>query len=373
MEFCFFLFLFLSFYSYIIYPICLFAAARITSRKWIQEDFLPIVSVVISAYNEEGVIEEKLLNTIALDYPDDLVEIFVSSDGSTDRTNSIVTNIGDPRVLLRAFPERTGKTACLNMVVPMAHGEVILFTDANSMFSQDQLKKIVRNFASPDVGLVTGWTSYRDITGEVQSPGLYARSERLTKQLESQISSCVGADGAVFAMRKQLYQSLQKYDINDFVIPLNVIKQGKRVVIDPEVFCLEPTAPGAKKEYRRQVRITTRTLGAIGRNLTLLNPFLFGSFSFFLFSHKVMRFLMPFFLILTFAINLVLLKGSAIYKITLAAQLAIVLIGIGSMVGLRMGWIGDVAKFLLVTLSAQFIAWFRTFAGISDTIWTPQR
>jgi cellulose synthase/poly-beta-1,6-N-acetylglucosamine synthase-like glycosyltransferase len=297
----------------------------------------------------------------------------VSSDGSTDRTNDIVSGIEDSRLVLRAFSERSGKTACLNRVVPHAKGDVVLFTDANSMLPSDLLVKLIRNFASPDVGVVTGWTKYRSHEGEDETTGVYSKLEMWTKHAESLISSCVGADGAIFAIRKPLYRPLEEHDINDFVIPLHVIRQGKRMVMDPEVFCYEEPSEEAGKEYRRQVRITTRTLGAISRNLEFMHPLRFGSFSLFLVSHKIVRFLVPFFLIGTFVTNLFLLNKSIFYIVTLSGQIVILLMGLFSIIGIYNGRLASVIKFFLITVSAQFVGWFRMLLGTSDTIWTPQR
>ena len=201
-------------------------------------------------------LREKLSNALALDYPGELLEIVVSSDGSTDRTNEIVLEISDPRLVLKAFTDRLGKTACLNRVVAEARGEIVIFTDANSIFPQDLVRNVVGNFADKDIGLVTGWTKYTDVSGSNETTGLYTRIEKITKYCESLVASCVGADGAVFAMRKNLYRPLRDDDINDFVIPLHVIEQGKRVVLDPEALCWELSTTEAFSEYRRQVRIT---------------------------------------------------------------------------------------------------------------------
>jgi len=187
------------------------------------------------------------------------------------------------------------------------------------MFPADVLLKFARNFVCEEIGLVTGWTKYRKPGGDEESVGLYGRLEMITKQAESTISSCVGADGAVFAIRKNLYRPLQDYDINDFVIPLNVIGQGKRVVLDQELFCIEQPGDNEAKEFRRQVRITNRTLGAIGRNIRFLNPFGFGSFAFFLFSHKVVRFLVPFSFLGTLLTALLLANDSIFFSLFVAA------------------------------------------------------
>lgn len=372
MESLFLILLFLSIYSYFIYPLSLFILTKVFRNSWTKENIRPTISIIVSAYNEEAVIEEKIRNTLALKYPQELLEVIVSSDGSTDRTNEIVTGIKDSRIVLRAF-ERLGKTACLNRVVPEARGEIVLFTDANSMFPEDLLIKLVKNFAGPDIGMVTGWTKYTVPETGKDATGIYSKLEKWTKHWESLISSCVGADGAIFAVRKFLYQPLCEQDINDFVIPLHVIKQGKRVIMDTEVFCFEEPSKGAQKAYDRQVRITTRTLGAIRRNLVFLNTFMFGSFSFFLLSHKVIRMLMPFFFVGTLVTNFLILNISPLYIITLAGQIMFIALGISSLLGIVRGRIATICQYFLITFSAQFIGWIRMLSGVQDTIWTPQR
>lgn len=375
MEIVFWLLAGLSIYSYALFPIILVVLSRIAHRPWKKEESEPMVSMVISAYNEEKVIAAKMENALALDYPPEKLEILVVSDGSTDSTERIVSEFcsRDRRVVLMIFPERAGKTACLNRSVPEARGDIVIFTDANSMFPVDILRKFVRNFADPQVGLVTGWTRYGNIHDVEDTTGMYSRFEKWTKIRESMVSSCVGADGAVFAIRKELYQKLGKDDINDFVIPLNIVKQGKRVVLDPEVYCLEESTKETGKEFQRQIRITTRTLNAIRHNLQFLNPFRYGSFAFFLLSHKVMRFLVPFFLIATLGSNLLLLHSSPIYLMIFIGQLSGIALGITAFLGLMRGKLGNITKLFVITLLAQLKAWFRVFAGKHDTMWTPQR
>jgi len=373
MEMIFWIFVALSIYSYIVFPVSLLVIAKIARRPWRREYIKPFVSVVISAYNEEKIVAKKIENTLGLDYPTEEFEILVVSDGSKDNTENIVRSFDDKRIALRAFEERSGKTLCLNRTVPEAKGDIVLFTDANSMFNSDMLIKLVRNFADREVGLVTGWTRYGEVNRAEDTTGMYSRFERLIKIHESHVSSCVGADGAVFAMRKELYKTLRADDINDFVIPLHVIRQGRRVVMDPDVYCFEKSADETVKEYQRQVRITNRTLNAIRRNLEFLNPLKYGWFTYFLLSHKIMRFLVPFFLIAAFGTNLMLLGRSHLYSITLGIQLTALAVAMLGILGFAGGKITDLAKFFLVTLLAQLSAWFRTFAGRSDTMWTPQR
>jgi len=372
MEYLFYIFLFFLGYSYCLYPLLLYLISVVAKDPWDKEDLRPSVSIIISAYNEEAVIEEKIRNALALDYPDKLLEIIVSSDGSTDRTNEIVSEIKDPHIILKAF-ERIGKTACLNKVVPSAIGEIILFTDANSMFPSDLLQKMVKNFVSSKVGLVTGSTKYQGGEGGRATTSIYSKLEQWTKFRESLVSSCVGADGAIFAIRKYLYRPLKDSDINDFIIPLNVIRQGKRVVLDPNVICIEGESKGAKQAYRRQVRITTRTLWAIRRNKEFINIFNYGFFSFFIFSHKFLRLSVPFFFLSAFLLNLFILDESVFYIFSMFGFLSFIFLGLLNLVGLANCKMASICKYFLITFSAQFIGCLRMIGGIKDTTWAPQR
>jgi len=373
-ELVFILVLFLSVYSYVFFPVFLIVLRKLFYSSWNKGDCLPLVSIIISAYNEEKDIEEKVKNSLQLDYPVDKLEIIVSSDGSTDRTNEIVAGMIDKRLILKAFTGRLGKTACLNKVIPDSKGEIIVFTDANSMFASNMLRYLTKNFYDPAIGAVSGWTKYRNPDSGEETTGLYAKLEKKTKLNESMVSSCVGADGAIFAIRKELYVPLGANDINDFIIPLNVIKQGKRVILDERIFCVEETTKGIKNIYSRQVRITTRTAWAIRRNVSLLNIFKYGSFSFFLFSHKVLRLLTPFFLLSAFVLNLFILQRSPFYVATMAGQLLFWLTGLVALAGMGgNGGLVSICKYFLITFAAQFVGCLRMAVGVEDIIWTPQR
>ena len=372
-EISFYILFLLCIYPYFLYPLIITVYSKIAGKTWELGDFNPRISIIISVYNEEGVIREKVDNTLNLIYPKQLLEIIVVSDGSTDHTDEIVESFDKVGVQLRAFAERKGKTACLNQIVPMAAGDIIVFTDANSMFPPDLLLKLSSNFYCEQIGLVTGWTKYRKPGGTEETVGLYARLEMGTKQAESMISSCVGADGAVFAIRKKLYLPLQDSDINDFVIPLNVIAQGKRVVLDPAIHCIEQPGENETKEYRRQVRITNRTLGAIGRNIQFLNPFMYGSFSFFLLSHKVIRFLVPFTFLGVLVTALLLITESIFYAGFAIAQLFFIIIGIAGIYKLFTGRLTQFCSFFLLTIAAQLVGWLRWTSGKADVMWKPAR
>jgi glycosyltransferase involved in cell wall biosynthesis len=373
LQILFLLFLVLTIYSYFVYPLIVCVASRLLDNSWHKGDVIAPLTILISVYNEDRVIEKKVRNALSLKYPENLLEIMVVSDGSNDRTNEIVSEFKDPRLVLKAFPERSGKTACLNRVVPEAKGDIILFTDANSIFPADTILKLVRNFYDANVGLVTGWTKYTPGGAGEGTGGVYSHLEMKTKYWESIISSCVGADGALFAIRKGLYRRLHVQDINDFVIPLHVISQEKRVVLDPDVYCFEQPSKGDREEYRRQVRITNRTLRAILGNPDFLDPFFHGSFAFFLLSHKLLRFLAPFFAAGFFITNLFLLETSVFYIALILLQILFLGLGLANMSGRVKGKWADLCKFLLVTWFAQFMGWVRVLRRIPDTMWIPQR
>lgn len=363
----------MTIYPYVIYPLLVVTWSRLFPRPWQKGGAQPSISFIISVYNEEDVIRQKLENALAIDYPADKLEILVVSDGSTDNTNQIVSSFNEQRVALKAY-DRAGKTACLNHAVAEAKGEILVFTDANSMFPTQAMAMIARNFVDEEVGLVSGWTKYRRPNSEnEESPGMYSRLEKITKEAESLISSCVGADGAIFSVRRQLYRQLQTDDINDFVIPLGVLAQGRRVVLDTDVYCLEEPSGGGGREFRRQARITNRTLRAIRKNKRYLNPMVYGTFSFFLMSHKVLRFLVWFFAVVNFITGLFLFSNSLFYGIVFGVICLLVIAGFAGIFGFVNSRLIDICATFLLTNAGQAVGWFRFLSGRSDTLWTPQR
>jgi cellulose synthase/poly-beta-1,6-N-acetylglucosamine synthase-like glycosyltransferase len=314
---------FLVVYPYFIYPVVLkaltfFIPARSRAGDWAEKK----VTLIISAYNEEGVIEEKIKNSLSLDYPEGLLEVIVVSDGSGDGTVEAVKRFSERGVILKHYEGRIGKTSCLNRTVPGATGEIIVFTDANSRFDAGAIRELVRHFADENVGFVTGGTRYVSEEDGTESVGFYTRLEQKIKGLESRTNSCVGADGAIFAIRKGLYRPLKSTDINDLVIPFKVIQQGYAGVYSPEAFCTERTAGSTKGEFNRQVRITTRTIRAVLGHFGLLNPLRFGLFSFFLLSHKLLRLMVPPFMLFALLANVPLLLFGYIYVLIFLGQLA---------------------------------------------------
>jgi cellulose synthase/poly-beta-1,6-N-acetylglucosamine synthase-like glycosyltransferase len=338
----------------------------------------PNISLLISAYNEEKVIADKLFNSLSLDYPRDRLQIVVVSDGSVDRTDDIVKSFQKEGIVLRRYEGRLGKTKCLNEAVPLCSGDIVVFSDANSKLDPRAIRHLIRKFADPQVGLVTGSTKYTSKNNNhiTDSVGFYSKIEKATKILESQTGSCVGADGAIFAIRKKLFQPLRAHDINDFVIPLNIVRQGYRAVIAEDAFCTEETTEGISGEFERQTRITSRTLRAIFSNFDMLNPFKHGIFSFNLVSHKIFKFLVPYFMLLLLLSNLCLAFYHILYAFILIGQITLYMLavlGYWERFTAKGPKIVEVAQTFISVNIAIFWGWMLFFRGKTYTTWSSSR
>jgi cellulose synthase/poly-beta-1,6-N-acetylglucosamine synthase-like glycosyltransferase len=278
-------------YVYAGYPLLLWTFVRLRGARPLRKgDDLPRVSLVISAYNEAHVIQSKIENALALDYPAALLQIAVISDASTDATDAIVRRFA-PRVELLRQSERRGKTAGLNRFVPTLTGDVVVFSDANAIYQPDAIRKLVRNFKDSDVGCVTGEARYTKGDQSVAGIGerVYWDYEIWIKRLETGVGSMVGGDGAIYAIRRGLWRSLPEHAINDFLNPLQIVAAGFRGVYEPEAVCYEETAGGTRREWRRRIRIVSRSWQAVFLAPATLNPARVGLFAFCLLSHKVLR------------------------------------------------------------------------------------
>jgi len=368
------------FYSFLGYPLFLKVLSFFLQEKPYenakkQNVSLPMVSLIISAYNEQSVIEDKILNSLNLNYPKELLEIVVVSDASSDGTDEITARYAKGNIVLRSYPERMGKTACLNRAVPLTKGEIIVFSDANARYDANATRELVKHFEDHRIGFVSGVTHYCE-QQEIHSIGLYTSIEVKTKKLESRFGSCMGADGAIFAIRKHLYPELDSSAINDLVIPFRIIKEGFRGVLEERAFCVEEVAKEDRREFLRQVRITNRTLRAIGSHLELMNPFKFGFFSFELLSHKVCRLLVPFALVTLLLANIFLASKSPFYLTTLVGQLIVLCLACVSYVfgkGLvKVSFISLLTTFVMVN-SAILWGWVSLVRGKTYQTWASIR
>jgi cellulose synthase/poly-beta-1,6-N-acetylglucosamine synthase-like glycosyltransferase len=307
-------------YHYLGYPLLLWALGLGKRQDLRRADIIPSVSLIISVYNEEEVIRQKLDNSLSLDYPPDRLEIIVASDGSTDRTPAIVRDYADA-VTLHHYPQRRGKNAALNDAAPQARGDILVFTDANGMYQKDALRLLVRHFADPRVGCVCGELIYRNPTGNPVAEGYnhYWRYDQWLKKLESRLHSLLGANGSIFAVRRPLNQPLNPRTSNDMVLPIKIAARGFAVLYEPQAVSVEAGSANAGEELRRRSRIVARGLLGVwevlpmiirhGKLLLLLQ----------LVSRKLIRYVYPLLLIPLLLSNL-FLEGP-FYRTILALQL----------------------------------------------------
>jgi cellulose synthase/poly-beta-1,6-N-acetylglucosamine synthase-like glycosyltransferase len=365
----------LMMYSYAVYPLLLSLLSALVKKPIrTSETFTPSITLIISAFNEESVIEEKLENALAIEYPPNLLEILVVSDCSTDKTDAIVKSYSNRGVTLLPQLVRKGKTAGLNVAVQQAKGEVLMFSDADSMYERATFRKVADYLSDLSVGLVTGMTTYT-VSRDAQiteTSGVYTRLERFIKRHESMVGSCIGADGAIFAVRKSLYIPLREDDINDLVIPLNVVRQGHRVVLHPDLHCTETSSPDSSREYERQIRITARTLRALFRYADLLNPVKYSVFSWEIVSHKWLRFSVPWFMLVLLPVSGSLWGEGWVYKAGVLGQIMFyggALMGYWrEMRGLPGGGLHLLYHFVLINMSV-LIGWWKYLAGQRVVTW----
>jgi cellulose synthase/poly-beta-1,6-N-acetylglucosamine synthase-like glycosyltransferase len=298
------------FYIFIGYPAVLVVLSLLFAKTIRKKDITPDVSLMISAYNEKDVIEEKLENTLALDYPREKLEIIVASE-ATDGTNAIVRRYADQGVILYAYENREGKPATLYRTVPRARGEIIVFSDANALYRKDALRKLVRNFADPRVGCVSGRLTYvnskESAIGEGESA--YWEFEFLLKGMLSRLMRLSGGvNGSIFAIRKALYSPIDKHRGDDYELSNRIQIAGHGVVLEPDAVSFEEASATSRQEFRRKVRLATWNLQS---TLILMREALSGRALltvFILVSHRFLRYTTPLWLITLFVSNLFLLE-----------------------------------------------------------------
>lgn len=296
-------------YVYIGYPVLITLLARLRKPLWFPSNHYPTVTLIFAANNEEKVIAKKLENTLALDYPREKFQILVADDGSVDQTSSIVKSFRERGVELVSFQNRRGKLAALNDAIKNADGEVILFSDADNFYPPNALKEAVKYFQDPFVGAVSGG---RNVIGESSlgnAEGLYWKYEEFIKRQETRFGSCVGVAGDLLAIRRSLFVPPPVGIINDdFYMALGVLKQGYRVLYAPEARSYHPVADTEQGEIERRARMVAGRYQAIfsaWHMLPFANPITFWQ----IISHKYLRPLIPFAMIVAFLSNVISLLG----------------------------------------------------------------
>jgi cellulose synthase/poly-beta-1,6-N-acetylglucosamine synthase-like glycosyltransferase len=364
-------------YTYAGYPLLLALVSMIRPRPVRRGDFKPKVSVIITAYNEELALTAKLENTLALDYPRELLDIIVASDCSTDGTDQIALGFALRGIRFHRQAQRLGKTAAQNAAVEQASGAVILFSDATSLYQPNAVKAILPSFADPTVGCVAGRLIYVDPAQSRIGSGArsYWSYETFLKKHESRACSLIGASGCLYAVRKTAYVPLYHEACSDFIIATKMVEQGLRAIYEPNAVCTELTNRRSDKELKMRVRIIAQTFTDLWRHAAMLNPFRSGFYAIQLFSHKVMRYFVPFFLMAIFGASATL-AGSMFYRILFTAQLACyacaALAWLLDLAGIRSRLLALPQYFVLVNV-ASLIALYQFLRGERYAHWEPIR
>ncbi len=313
-------------WTYIGYPLFIAVLARWRPRPHRREPLELPVTFIIPAYNEEGVIAEKIENILGLDYPATLREIIIIADGSSDRTVEIVAGYAEQGVQCLHQPERQGKIAAMNRAVPHAHGDVLIFSDANAMMEPDSIRQLLPNFADPKVACVSGEKRIRPAAGvQAEGESAYWRYEAFMKRADSLVNTAIGAVGEFFAIRRELYRPLETDNlIEDFVLAMRLVMDGWRVVYEPGAITWEEASPSLQGEWRRRARMAAGGFQAIGRLRRLLSP-RYGLVAFQYVSHKVLRWLAPFFMLAALASSAALSAGP-VFRLLFWGQVAFYLL-----------------------------------------------
>jgi cellulose synthase/poly-beta-1,6-N-acetylglucosamine synthase-like glycosyltransferase len=360
MDFVFWLCLALILYVYLGYPLLLLSGLLGRRKPAPRRSILPSLSILVPAHNEQRMIRAKLQNLLSQDYPADKLEILVGDDGSTDATASIVRDSQHRGVRLFIAETRRGKSAVQNQLVARARGEILVFTDADCLLPQNALRTIVEHFAADNVALVTNCATIlnKDETGIVKGEGLYWKYERWLRGEESDRGLLAMASGSLFAMRRLLWTPLDPNVGDDFVLPLRVAKAGFRNVLETRVSAAtQLTQNQANSMLRMKMRIISKDLYGLLSNPACLNPFQVGPVAISLWSHKLLRWAVPYFLLGLFISN-VFLARQKLYAFFLAAQLAFYL---ASAAGLLFR--GLQSRFPLSALSSFCVVNFASFLG----------
>jgi len=363
------------FYAYAGYLLILAGLSLFRSRPVLMGNVQPMVSFVITAYNEELRIKDKIDNSLRQQYPRERLEIVVASDCSSDRTDEIVRSYASSGVRLIRAAERKGKEAAQKLAVSQTNREVLVFSDVATTLPSDGIANIVKAFHDPTVGCVSSVDRFVDAQGNLSGEGAYVKYEMLLRQLETKVNTLVGLSGSFFAARRTVCSPWADDLQSDFNTLLNSMKVGLRGISDPHSVGYYKNLSDEKKEYQRKVRTVLRGIAVLMRSLPMLNPFQYGMFAWQLFSHKLCRWLVPFAMIGAGISNAVLATQSSLYAMLLVGQL---LFYVTATAYAMFHWMpkSSVLRlpsfFVLVNLSI-LDAWMRYFRGDRVFRWEPSK
>lgn len=373
---CFWLSGFFILYPANVYPALVYLMGLIRPRRVKQRPCLPFVTILIPAFNEAKNITATIQNKLHQDYPRDRFEIIVISDGSTDGTDELVSEFASSNVNIIRRERRQGKAAALNEGVRHALGEILVFSDANSLFAPDAVRRLVENFADPEVGYVTGNLTYQKQGSGITGNGCsaYMRFENALRILETRAGSIIGVNGGVDAIRRELYAEVPQQLITDFVLPLQVISTKHRVVYDERAHSCELANSELGSEFHMRVRVGLRALQGISYMRGLCNPFKYPWPAFSLISHKVIRYFGFVFLLIAFLTNIVLVSSPryAAFFITQAIAYLLGLLGLCKKLPSLLRRLTLIPAYFLMTNFAFAVAAFKFLQGKTMATWQPR-
>jgi len=358
-------------YTYFGYPILIFLLARLRLKAAANQSVQPSVTLLIAAYNEEMVIEEKIKNSLAIDYPKELFQILIVSDGSADKTPEIAKRYTNYGIESLHEPARCGKMAAINRAWSSVRGEIVVFSDANTFLQRDAVRALVRNFASEDLGCVSGDVTLvgdRALLG--RSEDLYYRYERWLQHAESDIGSMIGADGALYASGRRLFTPPADDTIlDDMAIPMAIVRAGRRVIFEPTALAHEQGSETAMEEFARKSRVIAGAVQFLSRRDSAV-PWTQPQVVFSLVSHKALRWLSPAFGICGFVASLVLAQSSLAYAGAAAAQVFLLIFGLaGCAPVLRRSSAIAVAHYFCLVQAAAAVGFVRGLGGRQPVLW----
>jgi glycosyltransferase involved in cell wall biosynthesis len=346
---------------------------------------LPSVSFIITAYNEEARIKQKIDNSLAQDYPKNKLEIIIASDCSSDRTDEIVKSFKDKGVKLVRAPERKGKENAQKHAVDAAIGKIIVFSDVATILKPNAISNIVDNFKDASIGCVSSEDKFIDKDGNVSGEGAYVKYEMFLRKLESKINTLVGLSGSFFAARREVCKNWAIDLQSDFNTLLNSIKLDLKGISDPSSIGYYQNIADEKKEFNRKVRTVLRGISVLMRNLSLLNPFKYRLFSWQLFSHKLCRWFVPFFLIVAFISNTVIMFNSVSLFLIFILQISFYSLALyyywkpPSLQTSKLpsnnslSAISKLCYFFIAVNLSILVAWWKYLKGERATFWEPSK
>jgi glycosyltransferase involved in cell wall biosynthesis len=362
-------------YAYVGYPLLLLLIGLVRSRSVRKAPIQPSVSFIITVYNEERRIREKLQNTLRFEYPRERLEIVVASDCSSDATDDIVRSFERSGVRLVRSDTKGGKEAAQKLAVESTSGDILVFSDAATVLEPTAVSTIVSNFADDSVGCVSSVDRFLDVDGTVSGEGAYVHYEMFLRQLESRVNTLVGLSGSFFAARRTVCQNWAPDLQSDFNTLLNSVRIGLRGVADPDSVGYYKNLADQRKEYERKVRTIVRGISVFMRSVSLLNPLRYHLFAWQLLSHKLCRWLVPFAMIVALVSNGLLAPSSLFYRLLFAGQVAFYALALAYLVSGRLPGIGmlRIPSFFVMVNVSILDAWYRYFRGDRIVSWTPSK